>query len=588
MRVLRARLYELEREKQEPSSRERGARRSARGERAEKIRTYNFPENRLTDHRIKLTVHQLDRILEGELDEFTEALDDGGPRGARARLRRRDRRADGARRRRRASGSRGARGRVAAARRGAAARARARARALERLAARAAPTSVDELDALRGRSSSGAAPRAARLRARRVGLPAADAETDAARARAAARDGGRRRALPRAARAGSSGRAVLDVGTGSGAIALAIADEQPGRARDRVDISARRSRSRPRTPRRPASPVELRAARPRDGLRGPWDLVVSNPPYVAAGELDGLAARGPRLGAARGARRRGAARADRRGARRRAARASRSARPRSQRRRGGARRACSRSSAATTSAPPDLAGRDRVVEGWPESSDDGRGAPGGRARGAPDRHRLRALRAARPRGAVPGSPAQGPDRSKPIALLAADVDALVRAALPELRPAALGGHPARARSRSSSEPGAALPLADGSAGHDRRPRAAGRAGRACSSGRGRRRDEREPPRRARPAAARRRAGGDPRGLRRVVDGGELPGHAVDRDRPHRREPRVLREGAGDVGRGARPAAHRARSRAFACPEYASRPGRATAAGMAVAQATIST
>ncbi len=45
------------------------------GERAEKIRTYNFPENRLTDHRIKLTVHQLDRILEGELDEFTEALE---------------------------------------------------------------------------------------------------------------------------------------------------------------------------------------------------------------------------------------------------------------------------------------------------------------------------------------------------------------------------------------------------------------------------------------------------------------------------------------------------------------------------------
>ena len=43
-------------------------------ERAEKIRTYNFPENRLTDHRIKLTVHQLDRILQGELDDFTEAL----------------------------------------------------------------------------------------------------------------------------------------------------------------------------------------------------------------------------------------------------------------------------------------------------------------------------------------------------------------------------------------------------------------------------------------------------------------------------------------------------------------------------------
>jgi len=44
------------------------------GERAEKIRTYNFPENRLTDHRIKLTVHQLDRVLQGDLDGFTDAL----------------------------------------------------------------------------------------------------------------------------------------------------------------------------------------------------------------------------------------------------------------------------------------------------------------------------------------------------------------------------------------------------------------------------------------------------------------------------------------------------------------------------------
>ncbi len=74
MRVLRARLYERERELQRA---ELDATRNAQigsGERAEKIRTYNFPENRLTDHRVKLTVHQLDRILGGELDEFTEAL----------------------------------------------------------------------------------------------------------------------------------------------------------------------------------------------------------------------------------------------------------------------------------------------------------------------------------------------------------------------------------------------------------------------------------------------------------------------------------------------------------------------------------
>jgi peptide chain release factor 1 len=75
MRVLRARLYELEREKQMA---EVAARRKAQvgtGERAEKIRTYNFPENRLTDHRIKLTAHRLEHVLtSGELDEFTDAL----------------------------------------------------------------------------------------------------------------------------------------------------------------------------------------------------------------------------------------------------------------------------------------------------------------------------------------------------------------------------------------------------------------------------------------------------------------------------------------------------------------------------------
>jgi peptide chain release factor 1 len=74
LRVLRARLYELERAKQEA---EMSAARRAQvgtGERAEKIRTYNFPENRVTDHRIHLTVHKLDRVLEGELDEFTETL----------------------------------------------------------------------------------------------------------------------------------------------------------------------------------------------------------------------------------------------------------------------------------------------------------------------------------------------------------------------------------------------------------------------------------------------------------------------------------------------------------------------------------
>jgi len=74
LRVLRARLYELERGRQQAELDAPRRSQIGSGERAEKIRTYNFPENRLTDHRIKLTVHQLDRILQGELDEFTEAL----------------------------------------------------------------------------------------------------------------------------------------------------------------------------------------------------------------------------------------------------------------------------------------------------------------------------------------------------------------------------------------------------------------------------------------------------------------------------------------------------------------------------------
>jgi peptide chain release factor 1 len=74
MRYLRARL--LRRAQEEAAAEEAAARRSqlGTGERAEKIRTYNFPENRVTDHRVKLTVHQLQDVLAGDIDEFVDAL----------------------------------------------------------------------------------------------------------------------------------------------------------------------------------------------------------------------------------------------------------------------------------------------------------------------------------------------------------------------------------------------------------------------------------------------------------------------------------------------------------------------------------
>ena len=74
MSILRARLYELEQEKQ--LNEQTATRRSqvGTGERSEKIRTYNFPQNRVTDHRINLTSYQLDSVLNGDLDEFIDEL----------------------------------------------------------------------------------------------------------------------------------------------------------------------------------------------------------------------------------------------------------------------------------------------------------------------------------------------------------------------------------------------------------------------------------------------------------------------------------------------------------------------------------
>ncbi len=72
--ILRARLYEQERRKQEAEVAEARRAQVGTGERSEKIRTYNFPQNRVTDHRVGLTIHQLSDVLDGELNPFIEAL----------------------------------------------------------------------------------------------------------------------------------------------------------------------------------------------------------------------------------------------------------------------------------------------------------------------------------------------------------------------------------------------------------------------------------------------------------------------------------------------------------------------------------
>jgi peptide chain release factor 1 len=74
LKVLRSRLYDLEMERQE---KERALERKTQvgtGDRSERIRTYNFPQNRVTDHRIGLTLHKLEQVLEGNIDDVIDAL----------------------------------------------------------------------------------------------------------------------------------------------------------------------------------------------------------------------------------------------------------------------------------------------------------------------------------------------------------------------------------------------------------------------------------------------------------------------------------------------------------------------------------
>jgi peptide chain release factor 1 len=74
LKILRSRLYELELEKAQNAEAEARKSQVGTGDRSEKIRTYNFPQGRVTDHRIKLTVHQLDEVMNGDLQEIIDSL----------------------------------------------------------------------------------------------------------------------------------------------------------------------------------------------------------------------------------------------------------------------------------------------------------------------------------------------------------------------------------------------------------------------------------------------------------------------------------------------------------------------------------
>ena len=74
MRLLRARLYEIELEKQQKENAEEKRSQLGTGDRSEKIRTYNFPQGRVTDHRIKLTLYNMDAVLGGDLDLVIDPL----------------------------------------------------------------------------------------------------------------------------------------------------------------------------------------------------------------------------------------------------------------------------------------------------------------------------------------------------------------------------------------------------------------------------------------------------------------------------------------------------------------------------------
>ena len=74
MRLLRSRIYQMEKEKQDKELAQERKSQVGSGDRSEKIRTYNYPQGRITDHRIGLSIYQFDNFLNGDLDEMIDNL----------------------------------------------------------------------------------------------------------------------------------------------------------------------------------------------------------------------------------------------------------------------------------------------------------------------------------------------------------------------------------------------------------------------------------------------------------------------------------------------------------------------------------
>ena len=302
MQVLRARLYDLERQRRDA---ERAADRKGQvgsGDRSERIRTYNFPQGRLTDHRIGLTLYKLDQVMQGDLGEVIEAL---AAADQAARL------ADS---RREPDGSGGA---GAGAARLAAAGVPDAARDARRLMAAALGLAPDRLTLV---DEEVLAPAAAAAFERDAGgagaVSAGGADPRAAGVLGAGVRGDGRGARSAAGDRDAGGAGACGAGAGARPRPRHRQRRDPGDAAGRMAGGAR-GRDRHRRGGAGGGGGERGAARGggaggrsgeadwTEGIAARFDLVVSNPPYIPAAEVEALAPDVRRLGAA--------ARADRRG-----------------------------------------------------------------------------------------------------------------------------------------------------------------------------------------------------------------------------------------------------------------------------------